>query len=262
MSPPSQIPVSLNVLRSRKLSSESAWILAMASKLAGEPTETAGEVLSDWGFESGEFFTERRARGFLAAKQELVLMAFSLEEEQKSGQEIPVVERPSGEVHAACYEAFAELEDVIRSALRLLEAEEKIIWVTGHGLGGAVAIIAAAELDAEFPIAGIHTYNPSCAGKFQFADWFDVNFLGRSYRFEASGDQIFSISPGFRQVQQLVRLDLREAEEQSAEDSVVGPEPLVRYIAKLGDQVEIERLKRRENSPTRSEADDSGEGRG
>ena len=243
---PAQIPVSLEMLRSRKLSSESAWILAMASKLAGDSAETASDLLSKWGFESGEFFVKSRTRGFLAAQGDLVLLAFSLDDEQVRGQEALVVERPHGEVTALAYTAFAEVDGIIRSALGILGAKDKNIWVTGHGLGGAVAIIAAAELDAEFPVAALHTYNPSCAGKFPFADWFDATFLGRSYRFEAAGDRIFSVPPGFRQVQQLVRLDFGETDEENADAPVVPPKPLDLYIAKLQEQVETERLKRRE----------------
>lgn len=241
----SQIPVSLEALRFRKLSSESAWILAMACRLAGEPAGATSEALSAWGFESGEFFVNGQARGFLAARGDVILLAFALDDDQIRGRESLTVERPQGEVSAPAYHAFAEVEEIIRSALRILEAKDKVLWVAGHGPGGAVAIIAAAELEGEFPIAVLQTYNPSCAGKFPFADWFDAKFLGRSYRFEAAGDRIFSVPPGFKQVQQLVRLDLGEAGEEEQDAPVLPPQPLDLYIAKLREQVETERLKRR-----------------
>lgn len=246
MASPPPIPVSLAPLRSRKLSSESAWSLALASQLATESADVAGDTLSEWGFESGELFSQGMTRGYLAATGDVVLLAFGLDDDQVRGKEAAVVERPSGEVNATAYAAFSEVEKLIRSALGILGAENKAIWVAGHGLGGAVAIIAAAELDADFPIACVHTYNPACAGKFPFADWFDANFLGRSYRFEASGDRIFSVPPGFRQVQQLVRLDLSEPEEETSGDAVEGPKPLDRYILKLQERVETERLRRRD----------------
>jgi len=262
MSVPPQIPVSLGALRARKLSSESAWTLALASRLAHESAEVAGETLSAWGFESGELFGVAKARGFLAATGEVVLIAFAVDDAEGRAREMAVVERPNGEVNAIAFAAFAEVQELLRAALRILKAEGKAIWVTGHGLGGAVAIIAASELDAQFPIAGIHTYNPACAGKLQFADWFDATFLGRSYRFEATGDRIFSVAPGFRQVQQLVRLDLGDSDDVPGEESIVTTRPLDRYIERLQSQVETERLKRKDTTAetrgaSRSPAEDA-----
>jgi hypothetical protein len=251
MTSPSQIPVSLEALRQRKLSSESAWLLSLASRLAGESSEAAGETLAAWGFESGEFFSEGRTKGFLAATSEVILIAFSVDNDVIRGVEAAVVDRPNGEVNAAAHVAFEEVAKLIRTALSILKPEGKALWLTGHGLGGAVAIIAAAELEAEFTVAGIHTYNPSCVGKIQFADWFDGAFLGRSYRFEATGDRIFSVPPGFRQVQQLVRLDFGDAEEMATEGGAAPGRSLDRYIDRLQAQVETERLKRRDTTATR-----------
>jgi pimeloyl-ACP methyl ester carboxylesterase len=155
-------------------------------------------------------------------------------------------------VDAAAFAAYEEVSNLLQTALGILKAGQKAIWLTGHGMGGAIALIAASELDAQFPVAGIHTYNPSCAGKIQFADWFDATFLGRSYRFEATGDRIFSVAPGFRQVQQLVRLDLGDTDDQGgAEGNLANLRSLDRYIERLGAQVETERVRRRANAPVR-----------
>jgi len=220
----------------------------MASRLANESIEVAEETLSTWGFESGELFGDAKARGFLVATGEVVLIAFAVFDQESRGRETTVVARPKGEVNATAYAAFAEVEELIRTSLRILKAQGKAIWLTGHGLGGAVAIVAASELESEFPIAGIHTYNPACSGKIQFADWFDATFLGRSYRFEATGDRILSVPPGFRQVQQLVRLDLGDSEEVPGEEPIVPARSLDRYIDRLQSQVETERLKRKDTS--------------
>ena len=216
MTSPSQIPVSLEALRQRKLSSESAWLLSLASRLAGESSEAAGETLAAWGFESGEFFSEGRTKGFLAATAEVILIAFSVDNDVIRGVEAAVVDRPNGEVNAAAHVAFEEVAKLIRTALSILKPEGKALWLTGHGLGGAVAIIAAAELEAEF-----------------------------------TGDRIFSVPPGFRQVQQLVRLDFGDAEEMATEGGAAPGRSLDRYIDRLQAQVETERLKRRDTTATR-----------
>jgi hypothetical protein len=219
----------------------------------GDATAT-GDTLSAWGFEAGELFPSRDAPGYLAAAGDVVVLAFGSRQPPDPWPGTETVSRPFGNVHAAAWNAFASVEGTIRTALGILGAKGRPLWVAGHGTGGALAVLAAAELDAEYPVAGIYTYFPACVGRFDFADRFDAKFLGRSFRFEATGDQVFAVPPGFRQVQLLVRLDLGESEE-AGDGSEEPPAPsLERCLARLRVQAEAERLKRSETAGPRGAA--------
>jgi len=233
---------SLESLRSRRLTSETAWSLALASRLADGDAATAGDTLSAWGFEAGELFHGGDGPGYLATAGEVVLLAFGSRQPAVPWPGAETVIRPFGQVHAVAWNAFTAVEGTIRTALGILGAKGKPLWIAGHGTGGSLAVLAASELDAEYPVAGVYTYFSACVGKFDFADRFDAKFLGRSFRFEASMDQVFAVPPGFRHVQMLVRLDLGDATEEGAEDP---PAPSIdRCLDRLRTQAAAERLKR------------------
>ena len=56
-----------------------------------------------------------------------------------------------------------------------------LIYVTGHSLGGAIAVLTAAELSLEkydYNLATVYTYGKPRVGNKKFASWFDDRLDG------------------------------------------------------------------------------------
>jgi len=77
----------------------------------------------------------------------------------------------------------------------------KPIFVTGHSLGGALAVLAAMELHRNgFTIAQVYTFGQPRVGNKAFADWYDSALKDRTWRMVFEEDIVprFPHLPSFR----------------------------------------------------------------
>ncbi|MDG3002475.1 lipase family protein [Paludisphaera mucosa] len=82
------------------------------------------------------------------------------------GRFLPAAREAGGRVHAgflSAFEAISERIDAVVAARRPGQA----LWLTGHSLGGALAVLAASHL-RETPIAGVYTYGAPRVGDAEF----------------------------------------------------------------------------------------------
>ena len=63
--------------------------------------------------------------------------------------------RPYGNVHGGFFEAYSIVAGKLINTIRGFGPNGKRIHVTGHSLGAAMAMIAAAELRNQFTISGV-----------------------------------------------------------------------------------------------------------
>jgi hypothetical protein len=89
-------------------------------------------------------------------------------------RELPTNWLANGVVHRGFLANLEPVWDGIQTALRKATALEAI-YVTGHSLGGAMAVLAAARLLASRPYAGkvegVYTYGQPAVGNGDFATW-------------------------------------------------------------------------------------------
>jgi len=107
-------------------------------------------------------------------------------------------------------EAFDAVEKKILPLISARAAADGAVFVTGHSLGGALAVIAAHVLQSNrIEVAGVYTYGMPRPGDKAFADGIYDPALGpRTYRLVHGADVVATVAPselGSRHVGRLLR---------------------------------------------------------
>lgn len=105
---------------------------------------------------------------------------------------------PEGQVHRGFLRAYSLLADRVRETLETRRVSH--VWVTGHSLGGAMAVICASELQRQGKVGvrGVVTFGqplllaPSCARVV------NESLAGRFLRFINEDDVVPCVAPGLR----------------------------------------------------------------
>lgn len=183
-----------------------ALLLAAASNLAYENKTVCSKVTKDWGFDEFHFINsqdienqENRkndTQGFVAANDKALLIAFRGTENIKDWMtniKIEFDEVVMGRVHHGFYSAAKHAwEQDIQPALRNFRTNQQPIWITGHSLGGALALMTAAMLQFEQSSGlnphAVYTFGQPRIGNRAFAGKCNQAFGTRAYRFVNNND--------------------------------------------------------------------------
>jgi pimeloyl-ACP methyl ester carboxylesterase len=100
-----------------------------------------------------------------------------------------------GNVHSGFWNAYQELRSEIVSELN--KSAPKHIWITGHSLGGAMALCCAYDLEQspEHEIQGLVTFGQPKLGDKRFAKHIDSKLLGRYFAFSNDNDPVVDTVP-------------------------------------------------------------------
>ncbi|PIR00003.1 MAG: lipase [Nitrospinae bacterium CG11_big_fil_rev_8_21_14_0_20_45_15] len=205
-------------------SMQNAFCLACCAQLAYQEPEVIKNRVIEWGFTEFEFYDREGTQAFLAANDETIIVAFR-------GTEPPIladwmtdfdfkqVPGPAGKVHAGFAKALSIvwrriLKKIIsiRSASAVdLQTMQRgdgkkagpanrnvpTLWITGHSLGAALALLATAELKLreDRPVRGLYTFGQPRAGNQDFAHAFNSVFKERTYRFANNNDVVTRVAP-------------------------------------------------------------------
>ena len=94
--------------------------------------------------------------------------------------------------HRGFLEALAEIWDRLFAAVDgAMQAEERPLWITGHSLGGSLALLAAWRFLRNFvPVHQVITFGAPMIGNETAARAFEKEFSGKIYRFVDEGDLV------------------------------------------------------------------------
>jgi hypothetical protein len=141
-----------------------------------------------------DYFMAVAFRGTTSAQDRKIDTSIGIEKASVSGFSMPV------RVHAGFYRAFLTVEAVIREALTRPNGDKpnnKAIYLTGHSLGGAIALVASAEYsggdDLGARIAAVYTFGAPRVGEKGFAQ----NVKAPHYRVVNDGDVVPLVPPNF-----------------------------------------------------------------
>lgn len=106
-------------------------------------------------------------------------------------QDLKVIQRktPEGRLNAGFADGYADIHDAVITRLRRDGATR--VWLTGHSLGGALAVVGANWLEAaEVDVAGVVTFGQPMVAMPDLARVLGRRFRGRYVAFVNGGDPV------------------------------------------------------------------------
>ncbi|MCK7625528.1 lipase family protein [Streptomyces sp. RS10V-4] len=206
-----------------------ALFMARAAALAYEDEHAVEAAAGAWGFgrvrhHHAAFrppFPLTDTRAYTLGGERVVLTAFRGAEPAALRAwltEAATPPRPGpggrGRVHHGFAAVLEAVWPQVRTALEECGGGGRAVFFTGHGLGGALAMLAAARLHFEDPRVtadGVYTFGQPRTCDPGLAREFSTAFAGRTYRFVNNGDIVPQLppEPAFRHVSALRHIDSR-----------------------------------------------------
>ena len=152
------------------------------------------DVTKEWGFDKFHFIgskdmenTEKLkndTQGFVAANDKALLIAFRGTEnfeDWRTNLKIRSDKVPMGEVHHGFYSAAQQAwHHDVKPALEKFRTNQQPIWITGHSLGGAFALMTAAilqfEQSSDLNPHAVYTFGQPRIGNREFAGKMQPSF--------------------------------------------------------------------------------------
>lgn len=162
-----------------------AWWMSEASLLAYADEAFARPRFEAAGFDEVRFFSGHSTQCYVASNQRFAVVAFrGTECDIDQGPEAVahfmadlavdmdirlVQSQGDGKVHRGFHDALDEIWPELAACLGTLSDRGCPLWVTGHSLGGALAILT---VERHTTVRGIHTFGAPRVGNSSFADAF------------------------------------------------------------------------------------------
>jgi triacylglycerol lipase len=177
--------------------SANCYYFALLSMIAYSDPTTQTNVLSDLGLTAIRCFTHDDVRGFVASNEKVVIVAFAMNEDfGKILSDANVMQRSFtfGFVNSGFYNAFDGISNILGYVAQQRTSQQHL-FVTGHGAGGALAVLAAARLNSNSPVSGVFSFGSPRVGDPEFVDQFNVKMGSDAWRLWNYGDTVTRIPP-------------------------------------------------------------------
>lgn|SRR3989338_1509646 len=163
-------------------SDRTAWVMAVMSNLAYIKCETGEDqkeelkdALTEAGFELIEVFSKDGTQAFLAKREsdKFLALAFRGTEKDKFGDIVADLDarfyknEQGIKIHNGFYQAFSCVKEII--SIELAKFKEYSLYITGHSLGGALALVATREFNSD-NLAACYTFGSPRVGSSEFGD--------------------------------------------------------------------------------------------
>lgn len=173
-----------------------AVALCNAALLTYSDNAGVQRFLKKWQFSESRMLFGRRTetQGFVARKDNTVIVAFRGTEPTHLIDWLTDVKFPQrkfdtnipGLVHGGWADALEDVrEQMLEAVAKLSTGEALRVFVTGHSLGGALAVLAASVLQSEGKqkIAAVYTYGQPRVGDPEFSAAFDAKLGAVTFRY-------------------------------------------------------------------------------
>lgn len=207
--PPTQVAMSHILKTNNKFDLQVAVLLAEASAAAyGNST-----AVKTWGAANGfsgevHFFAQSDVEGFWSVEGDVGLLALrgtqSAAHWIRNLSVIPY-RHEWGFVHVGFLDGITDIEAVMQSFSQAAR-HCRHVWVTGHSLGGAMAIVAAARLKLSGIRSSVYTFGQPRMCSSGFGDRFATELPGRFVRFVNQNDIVPRIPPAYTHFGNLKRI--------------------------------------------------------
>jgi endonuclease G len=190
---------------------QTALSLALASDLAYQPKQSVESVATrNWGLAGCTFLDHNDTQCFVAHTSSAIYVAFRGTESLNdwlADLDVLSVSKPYGHVHRGFSIAYDQVAPQLVATIDALQPAGKVMHLTGHSLGAALAAIATCELHGRYSIAGIYTFGQPRLGDRTTVTFFEQNYPQSFHRFVFDDDIVPRVPPGYRHVGRLYHFD-------------------------------------------------------
>lgn len=177
-----------------------ALLLGEASALAYKPEQNIEEqIINEWGFESFKYFNKRDTQAFIAVNNEIMILIFrgtQSIQDWLTDFKVKFVKGPFGMVHRGFSQGLNYILPDIKKAIAKYHNQKQSLWVAGHSLGGALAVLTAAYfVERRFKIDGLYTFGQPRVGNYEFVNSFGTKFNKRHFRIVNNEDIVTRVPP-------------------------------------------------------------------
>ncbi|MEU9036380.1 lipase family protein [Streptomyces sp. NPDC048352] len=187
--------------------------MARAAELAYKDERTVEATAREWGFDRVRHhhttfkapFPLEDTQAYTMASPQMVVTAFRGTQPVEMRDWLSDTTTPpwpgpgrTGFVHYGFGEALDGAWPHIRAAIDEFRDNDQTLWFTGHSLGGALAMLAAARLHFEEPnltADGVYTFGQPRTCDRTLARAYDSAFTRRMYRFVNNNDVVPQLPP-------------------------------------------------------------------
>ncbi|WP_299492502.1 lipase family protein [Acaryochloris sp. IP29b_bin.137] len=204
---------------------ENSYSLALISQLVyrkfdKDPAEKLAvqETAKNWGYDDVYFFhneyeevgKKKDSEAIILVNSDSIIVAFrgseTDPEDWKNNAKFKKEEYLGGHVHRGFLKAFTDvwyvkdddtqvkMEDRLRKEM---QGNKRTLWITGHSLGGAMAILAAASCKLSdsnhLEVSGVYTYGQPRVGDLNFEAVFDPQLKTKTFRVVNNNDIVARI---------------------------------------------------------------------
>ena len=170
------------------LNVHNALFLGEAARLAYQEEADVETTLDSWKMRKVKFFDCNETQAYLTQNNEACILAFRGTQPDKVADwlkdlDATQIPGPSGKVHRGFWLALNDVWDDISKTLKANRGP-RTLWVTGHSLGGALAVLAATRLRMSGQtVNGLYTYGQPRVGDDKFCQNFDKGMGAVTFRF-------------------------------------------------------------------------------
>ncbi len=193
--------------------------LATIAAMSYKDADTVVQNMHDRGFGQFHYFDRGETQAYLVGNAEKMILIFR-GTEPKNAQDwitngqVAKVRAVGGRVHSGfwqgCQAVWSEVESELQR-MRTAFAEPPPLFLTGHSLGGALAILAAAQLQrGGHQVDGIYTFGCPRIGDRPFAMQYNRRLYNCTFRLVNHRDIVTQLPPaemGYTHVGQLIYFD-------------------------------------------------------
>lgn len=182
-------------------------VMAQLSNISYLPPVEAEPRFGELGFENVEPFIDASMLGYVVSLEDTSVIVFRGTDDRGdwiSNLDVFSVDTSHGPIHGGFFRGYRALQPQIEEILD--QHDPETVWITGHSLGGALAVVCAYDLveNSGRDIHGVMTFGQPMVAQRQLAEHLDEVLLGRYAHYVNGSDLVPRIPPTFTHCGSLV----------------------------------------------------------